>query len=186
VQYVLGVIQVVTAATFLVSGVSKALRPDEFASALRLSHLPGPVAQAAAGVPLAEVALCLLLVLLGGRALAAAFGAAVALLVGFTAWMVWILVRGLRVRCGCFGSSGSEVGRKTLLRNAALIAIAGGGVALAWSSDTALPGFSIWTLATASAIGLTGAVVVAVVRAWPALVLTMARLAQSTGEQGAH
>jgi hypothetical protein len=186
VQYVLGTIQVVTAATFLVSGVSKALRPDEFASALRLSHLPGPVAQTAAGVPFVEIALSLLLVLLAGTGLVVAFGAAVALLVGFTAWMIWILVRGLRVRCGCFGSSGSEVGRKTLVRNAVLIAVAGAGLALAWRSDGALPGFSIWTLATASAVGLTGAVVVAVVRAWPALVLTMARLAESTGEQGAH
>ena len=185
-QYVLGSIQVVTAATFLVSGVSKVLRPDEFASALRLSHVPSPLAQAATGVPLVEIALSLLLVLLAGTALTVVFGAAVALLLGFTAWMIWILVRGLRVRCGCFGSSGGEVGRKTLLRNAVLIAIAGAGLALAWSSHTALPSFGIWTLATTSAIGLMGAVVVALVRAWPALVLTMARLAESTGEQGAH
>jgi uncharacterized membrane protein YphA (DoxX/SURF4 family) len=186
VQYALVVIQVVTAATFLVSGVSKLLRPDEFSAALRLSHVPSPVARAATGVPIVEVALSLLLVLLAGTALAVAFGAAAALLVGFTGWMVWILIRGLRVRCGCFGSSGSEVGRKTLLRNGLLIAVAAAGMALASSSDTTLPSFSIWTLATASAIGLTGAVVVALVRAWPALVLTMARLAESTGEQGAH
>ena len=188
-QYVLVVIQVVTAATFLVSGVSKVLRPDELSAALRLSHVPSPIARAATSVPLVEIALSLLVVLLTGTALTVAFGAAVALLVGFTGWMAWILARGLRVRCGCFGSSGSEVGRQTLLRNGLLIAIAAAGLALAWSSDTALPSFSIWTLATASAIGLVGAVVVALVRAWPALVLTMARLAESTestGEQGAR
>jgi uncharacterized membrane protein YphA (DoxX/SURF4 family) len=186
VQYVLVVIQVVTAATFLVSGVSKLLRPEELSAALRLSHVPSPIARAALSVPLAEIALCLLLVLLTGSTLAVAFGAALALLVAFTGWMVWILIRGLHVRCGCFGSSGSEVGRKTLLRNGLLIAVAAGGLALAWSSDTALPRFSIWTLATTAAVAFAGAVVVALVRAWPALVLTMARLAESTGEQGAH
>jgi methylamine utilization protein MauE len=186
VQYALVVVQVVTAATFLVSGVSKVLRPDEFSAALRLSHVPAPVARGAAGMPLVELALSLLLVLVAGSALAIAFGAALALLVAFTGWMAWILVRGLNVRCGCFGSSGSEVGWKTLLRNGLLIALAAAGLALALGSETALPSFSVWTLATVSAIELVGAVVVALVRAWPVLVLTMARLSESTGEQGAH
>ena len=185
-QYALLVIQFATAATFLLAAVGKILRPEELAAALRLSHMPAPLARAAAAVPGIEIGMCLLLVLLRGTALAIAFAAAAALLAGFTGWMVWILLRGMRVRCGCFGSSDREVGWRAVGRNGLLIALAGAGAALSGVSETALPSFSVWALATTSAIALTGAVLLALVRALPAMVLTMTKLSQSTGQQGAR
>jgi peroxiredoxin len=58
-------------------------------------------------------------------------GAAVALLGLFTTAVIHVLARGQRVACNCFGAFSAEkpVSRGTLLRNAALLAVAGTVVA---------------------------------------------------------
>jgi hypothetical protein len=82
----------------------------------------------------------------------------------------------LRVRCGCFGGDGGEVGPRTLLRNAVLLAAALAGWALAARVASPLPGPSWEAAGAAVALALSIALVQAARLVWPHLVVTYERL----------
>lgn len=174
---VLLLIQVVLAATFVAAAAAKGLRADEFVAALRLSHLPEwTIRPLALLVPALEVALAFWLVLAAPTGLVAPFVASAGLLAVFTGWMVWVSGRRLRVRCGCFGGDGGEVGPRTLGRNAALLALALVGLLLATREASPLPGPSWEAAGGALALALCVALVQAVRSVWPHLVLSYDRL----------
>lgn len=172
-SWALAALQVVLAGTLFVAAVGKLLRSEEFVAALRLSHLPdGAVAVLAVLVPALEVACAAWLLLASSESLGAAFAATLALLGAFTLWMVWVRARRLRVRCGCFGPNGGEVGAVTIGRNFGLIALAALGWALSFSLATPLGGSSLWMVLIVAAYALAIAMLSALRFAWPHFTLT--------------
>ncbi|MCC6313492.1 MAG: hypothetical protein IT337_05730, partial [Thermomicrobiales bacterium] len=107
--------------------------------------------------------------------LPAAFAASGALLLLFTGWMAWVNARRLRIRCGCFGAGEGEVGPRTMLRNAGLLALALLGWALAARIDTPGLGPTLPAFAVALALALCVALVQAARLVLPHLVVTDAR-----------
>jgi uncharacterized membrane protein YphA (DoxX/SURF4 family) len=118
------------AAVFLVSGLLKAVDPDQTYIAVRAYDvLPDVgVEVVAALLPWVELALGLLLLAGVGTRLVAALSAA--LLLVFVAGVVQAWARGLSIDCGCFGGGGAvEPGETTyvqeLLRDAGFLLMAG-------------------------------------------------------------
>jgi uncharacterized membrane protein YphA (DoxX/SURF4 family) len=118
------------AAVWLVSGLLKALDPDQTYVAVRAYDvLPdGGVEVVAALLPWIELALGVLLLAGIGTRLVAALSAA--LLLVFVAGVAQAWARGLSIDCGCFGGGGAvEPGETTymqeLLRDAGFLLMAG-------------------------------------------------------------
>jgi uncharacterized membrane protein YphA (DoxX/SURF4 family) len=118
------------AAVWLVSGLLKALDPDQTYVAVRAYDvLPdGGVEVVAALLPWIELALGVLLLAGIGTRLVAALSAA--LLLVFVAGVAQAWARGLSIDCGCFGGGGAvEPGETTymqeLMRDAGFLLMAG-------------------------------------------------------------
>jgi hypothetical protein len=175
--WALAALQLVLAGTFFLAAVGKMLRSDEFMSALRLSRLPEWLVRVPAViVPVLEIGTGMWLLLADPGSTAPAFAVALGLLGLFTCWMFWVRARRLRVRCGCFGPNGGEVGLPTIGRNLGLIALAGLGWLLSLSTLSVLPGPSPLMAAIALGLGLSIALLSALRFAWPHLTLTDDRL----------
>lgn len=171
------VLQVLLAGTFVAAAAAKGLRADEFVAALRLSYLPEwTIRPLALLVPALEIGLGFWLLLAPPDRLVAPFAASAVLLAAFTGWMAWVSGRRLRVRCGCFGGDGGEVGPRTLVRNAGLLAVALAGLLLAGRVASPLPGPSWEAGAVVIALGLCVALAQALRMVWPHLVLSYERL----------
>jgi hypothetical protein len=176
-SWALAALQIVLAGTFFLAAVGKLLRADEFMSALRLSRLPEWLVRVlAVVVPVLETGIGLWLLLAGPEATASAFAVSLGLLAVFTGWMAWVRARRLRIRCGCFGPNGGEVGPSTIGRNLGLIALAGLGWWLSLDVVSALPGPSPLMAAMALGLALSIAMLSALRYAWPHLILTDDRL----------
>lgn len=105
----------------LLAAVPKVMDPHGFLEVVRgYGVLPLGTSVAAMVLPWAEVGLGALLV--SGAGVRKASLAAAALGVGFVLAQGWVLVRGLSVPCGCFGTE-EEVGVLTLLRAAGFAAV---------------------------------------------------------------
>ena len=157
------------AVLFLLSGLAKLPRRAEFTAAVRSCELVPDRAGALVGrlLPSVEVAAGLLLSLgLGVRQVAALLGA---FLVVFSGAVVVNLVRGRAIDCGCFGPVAERritwwtVARNLVLAGAAGVVVAAGPTALAL--DRLLPGAAEPKPATASALALMFAAILAVVAA---------------------
>jgi uncharacterized membrane protein YphA (DoxX/SURF4 family) len=118
------------AAVWLVSGLLKAMDPDQTYVAVRAYDvLPAVgVEMVAALLPWVELALGMLLLAGVGTRLVAALSAG--LLVVFVAGVVQAWARGLSIDCGCFGGGGAvEPGETTyvqeLMRDAGFLLMAG-------------------------------------------------------------
>jgi uncharacterized membrane protein YphA (DoxX/SURF4 family) len=117
------------AAVWLLSGVPKALDPDQTYVAVRAYQVLPPlgVELVAAVLPWLEIALAVLLLLgVGTRAVAAA---SAGLLVVFMAGVTQAWARGLSIDCGCFGGGGAVAPGETayvaeLLRDTGFLALA--------------------------------------------------------------
>lgn len=123
------VARVAVGVVLLAAGALKLRQPSWPATAAAFGA-PAPVARA---MPFAELALGGLLV--AGVGLPWTAFAALILLAGFTAAVAVRLAQGAATPCGCFGESSAEpVGRRTVVRNLALGALAftgrrgGGGI----------------------------------------------------------
>ena len=170
-------VQIALAVVLILAASGKALRADEFVAALRLSHLPDVlVAPLAVAVPILELSLGLALLLAPDEALPVVLAATVALLASFTGWMGWVRAKGLRVRCGCFGTGDREIGVRSLGRNAVLLGVALVGLVLAVRIEAPLSGPSLPMAVTATSVGLCLALAQALHGAWPHLALTFDRL----------
>lgn len=118
------------AAVWLLSGVPKALDPDQTYVAVRAYDVLPPlgVELVAAVLPWLEIALAALLIL-GFGTRAVAVGSAV-LLVVFVVGVSQVWTRGLSIDCGCFGGGGQvEPGQtayvQELLRDTGFLVLAG-------------------------------------------------------------
>jgi uncharacterized membrane protein YphA (DoxX/SURF4 family) len=167
--YAATVFRFVAGAVFLLAGLAKAARRDEFQDALaRYELLPvrwlRPVAR---WLPAVEIVLGGALLLgFGTRAVAAALAAALVLFSGAVAIN---LLRGRSFDCGCLAiGAPRRIGWVTIARNVALAAMA---VGAAWrpSSTLALDALTPWrptpSLGSATGIALLLAVLAAVLAA---------------------
>jgi hypothetical protein len=173
-SWLLLILQVILSAMFLVAATAKALHSEEFFAAVRLSHLPeGAIAPIGVAIPAIEVTLALALLLAPARWLPLVFLAATLLLGTFLAWMGWVRERRLRVRCGCFGPAGGEVGPHTIGRSLLLLALT--GLMLARQARTSLPTPSLAMVVTVTSLGTCLALLLALRNAWPHLMLSVER-----------
>ncbi len=176
-SWLLLAVQLILSVVFLLAATGKVLRSEEFAAALRLSHLPPTlVAPLRAAVPVVELGLALALVLGTPESLPVALAITVVLLGAFTAWMIWVRSRRLRVRCGCFGTGSAEVGRRTIARNLLLTLLALLGLALAARATSPLPGPSLPMAVLVSSVGLIVALLLALRTALPSLAMKLDQL----------
>ncbi len=176
-SWLLLAVQIALAAVLILAATGKLLRADEFVAALRLSHLPDVlVAPVAVVVPILELGLGLALLLAPDGMLPVVIAATAALLACFTLWMGWVRVKGLRVRCGCFGTGDREIGVRSLGRNALLLGVALIGLLLSGRVEAPLSGPSLPMAVTVTSVGLCLALAQALREAWPHLALTFDRL----------
>lgn len=183
--WMLLVLQLCLSGVLLIAATGKMLRPEEFLGALRLSHLPAALVRPlGAGVPAVEYGLAFALLVGTTVTRRIALGATAVLFAIFTGWLVWVLMRRLHIRCGCFGIEDSEIGRHSIARNSLLLAVAIGGFVLASTTTSPLPQPSAPLAITVAATGM-GCVLLLVLRAaLPGLLLTLGQNeAQRSGAQ---
>jgi len=130
--------QLAVAVLLVCSASAKWLTQDQVIAVLRETHVPAPES-VARGLPVVEGAFALAIAVSHARFLTYAFAAVGVLLIVFTIWLGSILMRGLDTGCACFGSSVRAVTGRTLLRNAAFIAICLAGAGLSRSQTPLLP-----------------------------------------------
>lgn len=145
----LGVLQTALAVIMLMAATGKFLQSDQFRDAIMSTRVPEPVADALASfVPFLETALAIGLMLTSGSALRISLALLVILLAIFTGWMIWVVVLGLRIACGCFGPAGSYIGAWTVLRNTVFLIAAVATFLLSLVVASPLPTFSLPSLIT--------------------------------------
>ena len=167
--------QLVLAVVLLLAATGKVLSSHQFWATLRLSHLPDVfVPPAGVLTPTVELFLAVSLLLSPTHLLAFAFGATFALLCLFTAWMLWVYRRGLRLRCSCFGAGGAEIGLHTILRNLLLTIVSLSGFLLALYTHSPLPGPSLWMMITVLSLAACLMLLYAFHQAREAMALTFA------------
>jgi Methylamine utilisation protein MauE len=171
VPWVVFTAQLVLAAVLVTAAMGKILQPDDFREAVRASGLP--VGVIVSVVPAVELGIGFLLVVLHGVQLTVAFAAALALLTAFTAWIVWVKTRKLRVRCGCFGTGNVEIGYRDVARNVVFIAVAVLGLSLSLSTNDAVGLATVWRIAIALPAALVLMLALALWRVRSHLVLTL-------------
>ncbi|TNV46953.1 hypothetical protein FH620_41895, partial [Corallococcus exiguus] len=103
-------------------GKARGRKPfEDFIQTLKSFGLPRALAGAplAATLILAEAASALLLLV----GMGAGYVLALLLLVGFTLGIAWVIRRGKKVACRCFGASNAPVSAAHLVRNGLLLTI---------------------------------------------------------------
>ncbi len=148
------------AVVFSVAGVAKLRRRASTARAFAALGLASPAALAV-GVPVAELALAAGLVVVPARAGIAAL----AVLAGFTTFLVLAMRRGEVLGCGCFGAARpAPIGSTEVVRNAVL---AGAAATAVLACGPSVPGFGDVVVVLAAAVA-SRALVVAAGRRAPA------------------
>lgn len=129
-SYGLLALQLVLSGVLVTASVSKIVRSEVFLEALR-AGLPKRIrATLGVVVPGIEMALGALVLSAPAPLTPSVFAACLVLITAFTGWMVWVYARGLRIRCGCFGSGVARVGPPAIARNVLLAGVAAGGLVL--------------------------------------------------------
>lgn len=134
--YVALALRLALAGVFVVSGLAK-LRAfaDTVAmwqSVLGLIRITGSALTRPAAVLLIVVELLAgVMLLLGGSVTIPAFGLAIAMLLAFTILAVVSARSAVDVRCACFGRATAKLGWRHVWRNLTLLALGGGGIAIA-------------------------------------------------------
>lgn len=142
--YLLLFCQIVLAFTLLIAASGKIFQSNQFLAALRLT-LPEPVViPLSIVVPVLEIGLSIGLLLTLPLLLMDTFVAIIVLLVGFTAWMSFVFAQGLHIQCGCFGTSSTTIGPRSIFRNILLLLVAVGGFIISRNVQSILPQPSIW------------------------------------------
>mgnify|MGYP001366579565 CR=1 FL=1 len=183
-------VQLALSAVLVVACTGKILQSEQFAAALRLSHIPAGLAESfRIAIPVLECCLALALLVSVPRSLQVALAVAAGLFAIFTSWLVWVVARRMHLHCGCFGASGAEVSSLSIARNVALLLAAVGGAILAGWTESPLPAPSLWTVVTVSSCAMGVALLVSLRAGFPSLVLSMERvlvLSGGTSVEGEH
>lgn len=121
VSYLSQTLQAVLGTVFFLAAIAKLRRPSRFVAAVGGYELVPPVLIAPLSVGLMVTEAVVSLSLLCGWFLDVGTSTAGALLLAFAAAVSINLRRGRHVPCGCFGSDGERISRRTLVRLAMLI-----------------------------------------------------------------
>lgn len=185
--YLLLVCQLLLTVVLLVAATGKLLNSEQLAAALRLSHIPKALIRPLVVLtPAVELCLAVGLVLSTPLSLPFIMAATVGLFCIFTVWMLAMYIRGLHLKCGCFGTASSEIGPHTILRNVLLIAASLGGFVLAQTTRSPLPGPSLWMLMTVLSLGMSLVLLRSFQGSRSALFLSMTELQQFQEKIGSH
>lgn len=110
--YFLLICQLALATVLLVAATGKLINSEQLAAALRLSHVPNTlIAPLVVFLPILEMGLAFGLVFNTPSLLPVFLVLTASLLSIFTIWMLIVSLRGLHLRCGCFGPGRSSAGR---------------------------------------------------------------------------
>jgi hypothetical protein len=154
-------LQAAVAFVFLSAATAKLFYADRFVGTLRLSGFTHGSARAlGVAVPIIELSAACAVIGLRGRGLVIAFLAAAALLTSFTLWIGYMLLKDIRVRCGCFSRQSKPIGWNTVLRNVCLILVAAAGASLSALTHESLPAVSKEFLMTATSLAAATALLV--------------------------
>lgn len=154
-MYLLTACQVTLTIVLLLAATGKFLKAEQFLAALRLSHFPRKLVMPVAVLtPTVEVCLATGLVLNTPQLLPLMLFATAILFGIFTLWMISVSIRGLRVKCGCFGAGEAAIGSGTILRNMLLIAITIIGLMLSLHTQSLLPKPSFWMVIVVFSLGM--------------------------------
>lgn len=176
-SYLLLACQLVLAVTLLLAATGKFLNATEFLAVLRLSSIPKIlVMPIAVSTPIVEACLAIGLVLSTPATLPPILFAVILLFGVFTLWMITVYVRGLRLRCGCFGSGKATIGPQTIVRNALLLAFSVGGFELSLHFQSPLPVPSFWMIVSVFSLGMCLTLLRAFQQSKSALILSTAQL----------
>jgi len=185
--YLLLACQLILATVLLVAATGKLLNSEQLGAALRLSHLPKAlITPMAVLTPAVELCLAVGLVLSTPPSLPFIIAATVGLFCLFTIWMLAVYIRGLHLKCGCFGTASAEIGPRTILRNVLLIVASLGGFVLAQTTRSPLPGPSLWMLMTVLSLGMSVMLLRSFHGSRAALFLSMTELQQFQEKIGSH
>ncbi|HUC24227.1 MAG TPA: MauE/DoxX family redox-associated membrane protein [Streptosporangiaceae bacterium] len=113
---------------FLVAGCSKLRSSEDLEGAVVESGVHPRVACAIRILPVVEVLSGIGCLIPGSRVYAVIVSAG--MLIIFVAWQAWVIIRGNRVQCHCFGRNDLDVGARTIVRTQILGMIALVSVAL--------------------------------------------------------
>lgn len=175
--YLLLACQFVLAFILLLAATGKFLNIEQFLAALRLSYMPKTlVIPLAVLTPIVEICLAFGLVFSIPVLLPLIMVATSALLVMFTVWMIIVYARGLRLRCGCFGSGESTIGPHAILRNIFFIALLVVGFVLSMRLQSPLSVPSFWMIVAVSSLGMCLMLLRAFQHGKSALVLSLEQL----------
>lgn len=184
-NYLLLACQVGLALVLILAATGKLVNSEQFRAALRLSHLSSTlVSIISVLIPPVELCLAAALVLGTPRILPGIMISTTLLLAAFTAWMWFVHSRGVHVRCGCFGTGGSEVGLHTILRNAFLIVIALIGLTLALNTLSPLPALSLWWIMAVVSCSMVVMLLGAFMQSKHLLIFTLAQRNRDTVASG--
>lgn len=184
-SYLLLICQLVLALTMLLAATGKILHHEQLLTALRESNFNhGSEFAIAFFTPIIELLLAIGLLLNTDETLSLLFLLSTGLLLLFTAWMLNAYIRGLRIRCGCFGNENTVIGLGTLARNVVLLLLAVGGFQLTHVTESPLPTPSLWLLMSVLA-GMVGVMLLyAFYQNRTALILSVAQLKQAQEQIG--
>jgi hypothetical protein len=172
--YVLLSCRGVLALTLLLASVSKMLYHEQFLETLHLSRVPGGLVRPLMVlVPIVEM--CIALGLIGSIPFLLPFVMSFTLVLFclFTLWILTVYFRGLRLKCGCFGIAGSDIGPHTIFRNILLISLSLGGLFLSIHVRSQFASLSIWFVVTILSFGMSAALLWTFRQAMPALNLSL-------------
>jgi hypothetical protein len=159
--------EAVLAVAFAYAAATKFYDRERFAAVMAAGGLGRWAGPASVAVPAVEVAVAAGLVVGTPASQRAALLALVAVLAGFSGWLVHLHRRRLRVPCRCFGSSADTRLGPALARNAAMAAVAAGCAVAGGGRLPFRPGTSAVLTVVGAVLAVWGAY--GVVLAWPAL-----------------
>ncbi len=179
-MYILLFCQVVLAVVLLVAATGKFINSEQLAVALRLSHISKAlITPIVVLLPILELSLAFGLLLSTPRWLSLVMASTVGLFSVFTLWMLTVYIRGLKLRCGCFGAGGSDIGLHTLLKNTLLIAFSVGGLVLSFYVQSPLPILSFWLVVVVLSLGMCVVLLWSLQQAKTALILSVSQLVKT-------
>lgn len=150
-SWFVGTAQIAIAVVLLAAAGGKIVKGRELGGALRLSRVPAfPARILSVLVPAMELCLGVLVLVMRGGALQATLVACALMLGAFSAWLVWVRVENLDIRCSCFGASKKVVTPATVARNLLLVGVAAVAAFGAGTASSVLPSTSVyWAIASA-------------------------------------
>jgi hypothetical protein len=131
--YLMTFCRIAVGIVFLISSLTKVRSISNFEQTIvNFNILPKRFARATALLFLVGECTTVIFLTLGGGFISYGFGLAVLLLLSFSLAMGYVLARGIRVSCNCFGPSRTAVSSHDLWRNAGFALCSLIGFSLSW------------------------------------------------------